>query len=267
MMNILVLAHDDDGQESRLQVALDLGRALGGHITCLDVIYAPPVIGAGMYEDSYAIAALVTEEKSREQANKVRIEHRLTSEDVPWDWIDTAGDVAHCIRRAATLADVIVVNRKLVPSAIDMLRTVSELVVKSGKPVVAVPADCKRLDLSTALVAWDGGPCAAAALRAAVPLLRVAEKVVILEIDDGSIAPPAEDAATYLSRHGVTSTIERIDVGPQGAGKQILGLAESGAFGYLVMGGFGHLRFTEALFGGVTRTMLDRSPIPLFMAH
>ena len=36
---------------------------------------------------------------------------------------------------------------------------------------------------------------------------------------------------------------------------------------YVVMGGFSHLRFTEALFGGVTKTMLSEAPVPVFMAH
>ena len=36
---------------------------------------------------------------------------------------------------------------------------------------------------------------------------------------------------------------------------------------YVVMGGFGHGRLVEAVFGGVSREMLSRSPIPLVIAH
>jgi len=36
---------------------------------------------------------------------------------------------------------------------------------------------------------------------------------------------------------------------------------------YIVMGGFGHRRFVEAIFGGVTREMLGESPVPLVLAH
>ena len=43
--------------------------------------------------------------------------------------------------------------------------------------------------------------------------------------------------------------------------------ANTGKYDYLVMGGFGHPRFIEALFGGVSRRMLKESPIPLFLAH
>jgi nucleotide-binding universal stress UspA family protein len=34
-----------------------------------------------------------------------------------------------------------------------------------------------------------------------------------------------------------------------------------------VMGGFGHSRLGEALFGGVTRVLLTKSPVPLLLAH
>ncbi|MEI9928819.1 MAG: universal stress protein [Sphingomonas sp.] len=33
------------------------------------------------------------------------------------------------------------------------------------------------------------------------------------------------------------------------------------------MGGFGHRRMAEAIFGGVTRTMLNACPVPIFLTH
>lgn len=268
MKNILVLAHDDDGQEARMQVALDLGRALAGHVTCLGVIYVPPIAGGGLADDAYVLADLITEGTTRERTNRARLEARLVGEDVPWDWIEATGDVAPCIARAAALADVIVVNRTLDEvSAIDMRRTAGELIVKSGRPVLAVPEDCNGLDLSSALVAWDGSPSAAAALRAAVPLLALAERVTLFEVADGSIAIPAEDAARYLSRHGIHAVIRRVAVPFEGAATRIVDEASTGSFDYVVMGGYGHRRFVEALFGGVTRAMLNTSPIPVLLAH
>ena len=267
MKNILVLVHDDDGQEARLQVALDVTRVLTGHLTCLDLTYVPPMVG-GYYESSYAIAELLTEESAREADNKARIEARLAHEDVSWDWRDMTGDAAQSLRKAADLADLIVVNRRLQdPSAIDMRRTAAELVVQSGKPVLAVPEHCPRLDMDAALVAWDGSACAATALRAAVPLLQKTRRVVLFEIKDGSNAAPAEDAASYLSRHDVHPLIERTHAKRGKAGETLLHAAQRGTFGYVVMGGFGHARFVEALFGGVTRTMLNESPLPVFLAH
>ncbi|WEK43219.1 MAG: universal stress protein [Candidatus Sphingomonas colombiensis] len=268
MKNILLLAHDDGGQEARFQAALDLGRALEGHITCLDVTYIPPVLGSGYYDDSYAVAEMVTQEMVRENANKQTLKARLAKEDVPWDWIDVSGSIADCLERFAKLADVIVVDRRLGDySFADQRGTASDVIVRSGSPVLAVPPDCRRLDLGSVMVAWDGSSCAATALRTAVPLLKRAEQVAIVEAEDGSVIVPVEDAARYLSRHGIHPLISRLKARPHGAGEALLARAASGEYGYVVMGGFGHRRFVEALFGGVTRAMLMNSPVPVFLAH
>ncbi len=268
MKNVLLLVHDDDGQEARLQAALDLVRAIDGHLTCVDVTWTPPLISNGFYDNAYAVAEVLTEEVERESRNKVALAERLSAEALPWNWIDTTGDLAVCLERAAGLADVIVVNRQIRSGAVpDMLHTANELIVRSGKPVFAVPADIRQVDFRSALVAWDGSDAATAALQAAVPLLRTAAQVTLVEVGDGSVAVPAEEAAQYLSRHDVHPVIRRIDGGRRAAADALLQEASSGAFGYLVMGGYGHARWVESVFGGMTRAMLTRSPIPLFLAH
>lgn len=267
MKNVLLLCHDDSGQEARFQVALDLARALEGHLTCLDVVVPPPAM-INEYAGVAAVAELTADAMVIEQNNRARLTARLERDDVPWDWIEATGNLAPCIADAAALADIIVVNRQLDDYPLpDMRRVAGELIVSSDTPVLAVPPDARRFDTGRALVAWDGSPAAAAAMRAAVPLLQLADQVTLLEVGDGSVATPAEDAASYLARHDVHPEIVRIEAGVVGAPAIIAGQAASGRFGYLVMGGFSHSRFVEALFGGVTRAMLTGSAIPVFLAH
>ncbi|WEK43208.1 MAG: universal stress protein [Candidatus Sphingomonas colombiensis] len=268
MKNILLLIHDDAGQEARLQVALDLVRAVEGHLSCMDVTYIPPIIGGGYYEDSYAIATLVTQEAEREIANKAKLEARLANEGLSWDWKEARGAFVPCLVRTATLADAIIVDRQLGDFSFPDTRwAVNELIVRSGNNVIAVPPDHPQFDTSSAMVAWDGSRSAGAALRAAVPLLRIAERVILVEAEDRSITVPAEDAARYLSRHGIHPEIRRLKSLPREAGATLLSEARGSDYGYCIMGGFSHLRLTEALFGGVTRSMLANSPIPVFLTH
>ena len=86
-------------------------------------------------------------------------------------------------------------------------------------------------------------------------------------MDDGSIDAPAEDAAIYLSRHGVHAVIRREGCHDRRASDNLLDQAYYGHVAYVVMGGFGRRRFVEALFGGVTSRMLTESPVPVFLAH
>ncbi|MEP7005760.1 MAG: universal stress protein [Sphingomonas bacterium] len=267
MKNILLLVHDDAGQEARFQAALDIARAVEGHLTCLDVSIVPAIVGAG-YVGSAELGMLLVDERTCEATNRGKLEARLAHEDVPWDWIDATGTLARCLREASDLADLIVVNRQLDDFPLPDMRAVAgDLIVRSDKPILAVPDSLKRFETESAMVAWDGSPAAAAALRAAVPLFALAATVVIVEIDDVSLKAPAEEAATYLSRHGIHAVIRRLSRANKGATEVLLEQASNGEFGYAVMGGFGHLRFMEALFGGVTRAMLTRSPIPVLMAH
>jgi nucleotide-binding universal stress UspA family protein len=267
MKNVLVLMHDDAGQEARFQCALDLTRAINGHLTCLDVAMMPMAV-----EDFGVLggaATLIADEQANEAKNRTRMQARIADEDVAYDWIDVTGDLAGSLRNASAMIDVIVVNRQLDSDFYpDMLGTAADVVVKSGKPVLAVPESARRFNaFGAALVAWDGSREAEAALRAAVPLLQLAERVTILEVDDGSIKVAAFDAAEYLSRHGIKARILRQTAATDVPSTIILNEAEAMAAAYVVMGGFGHSRFAEAMLGGVTRRMLRESPVPLFLAH
>lgn len=45
MKNVLLLVHEDNGQEARFQAEMDVTRALEGHLTCLEIIPFAPVPG------------------------------------------------------------------------------------------------------------------------------------------------------------------------------------------------------------------------------
>ena len=263
MKNVLVLIHDDEGQEARLQAALDATRALRGHLNCLDVSPIVPFIGDTTGVSGGAI--LMELERESETANAARIRERLAGEDVPWTLTQVTGYFEHALEEAATLADLIVVNRACDDLPLPDLRGLAaSLVLRSGRPILAVPEDTRGFEVAgDALVAWNGSHEASTALAAAVPLLTLAKSVTVVEIDEGDFAVAAEDAAAYLSRHGIHAEIMRW---PDGRVAEAL-IALAQVKDYLVMGAFGHSRLREALFGGVTRRLLQESPIPLLLAH
>jgi len=267
MKNVLLLVHDDAGQEARLQAALDITRGLDGYLQCLDVAMMPALVDCTY--DGVGQAMLLADERAREYGNKLKLEERLEHEDVRWAWSDATGPLAGCIREAAALADLIVMNRKLDSfSYPDMRETAAEVVVKSRKPIVAVPDNVRSFPVTgRALVAWDGSPRATAALQAAVPLLRLAGSVVILEIDDGSVVTPADEAAAYLAKYDIHARVARDFALTNPTSDILLVGIEVQRADYVVMGAFSHMRSTEAIFGGCSRAMLTKSPVPLFLAH
>ena len=266
MKNVLVLMHDDDGQEARFQAALDLTRMLDGHLSCVDISILPLFVGD--YAEVGGAALLMDQEEKRETANRTHMEQRLRTEDVPYTWLDKTGFLGPSLRDSIGMADIVVLNRELDSAYPDMIKLVGEVAVKTEKPILAVPASAKRLHVTgPALVAWDGSSACEAALRAAVPLLAHAGSVTLLVIDDGSLRLPVTEAAEYLSRHGIKSVVRQIDANGDLPSSIILHTIAALDAAYLVMGGFGHRRFLEAAFGGVTQRMLEECPVPLFLAH
>ncbi|MFT3968489.1 MAG: universal stress protein [Sphingobium sp.] len=264
MKNILLLVHDDEGQEARLQAALDLTRALDGHLACIDVTMVPNI--AGDY-DGTGSAVLLADERDREADNKTSLEARLASEDVAWSWSDAAGFAAEAVLDAAALADLIVLNRKLdrFPYP-DMQDIASRIVMKARKPVVAVPDNVRGFKLGRALIAWDGQASAAATMQACVPLLALAEDVQIFMARDGAVQTEPREAAEYLSRHNIRASVRIIDAGPAAADQLIADEAANWHADYILMGAYGRGRLMET-FGGVTKRMLAHSKLPLILGH
>jgi nucleotide-binding universal stress UspA family protein len=267
MKNVLLLVHDDDGQEARIQAALDATRALGGHLTCVHVTEFAPVVGDA-FGMSGAIAVLEVEQES-ESAHRAVIERRIARENVPFDFVEMTGDLDACIEEAGRLADLIVVNSEMAQLfQRGVYGLVERLVVKSDKAILSVATEWGFRPADPVLVAWDGSGPASAAVRAAVPLLKLSESVVLYEVDDGKLADEAEDAASYLSRHGIYAEIVR-DRAPSTDFVEplLLSKMESGRFGWAVMGAFSKSRLREGLFGGTTKRVLKEAPIPLLIAH
>lgn len=267
MKNILLLIHDDPGEEARLQAAFDLTRAVSGHVTCLDIMQVPILIGAD-YMMADAALALHSEARERQAANRARTKARIVREDVAWNWINATGDIAPLLTNQSALADIIILNTAFADRRLpDMRAIISEVVMDAGKPILAVPEACRGLETQGhALIAWNGAPVLLDTLRAVTPLLALAQAVTILEIGvtDGA---PAEEGAAYLSRYGIHARIDRDDPSDRWIGEALLAACRDRRPAYCVMGAYGHSPLLEALLGGVTREMLAHSPVPLILGQ
>lgn len=265
MKNILLLVHEDAGQEARLKVALDVVRAVDGYLVCLDLIVPVPA------SDPFGgIRPVVTErEQLREWSNRRRVEESLALHDVTADWIEAVGDPAECLVRASALSDLVVISSAGAHGLFsDGTALAADVIVRTQRPVLAVPEAATAVNLAGhALIAWDGSRDAVAAMRAAIPLLKLAQATTLLEIDDGSVETPAEEAADYLGQHGVLADVRPKHLLIHTAGTMILEESRRRAVDYVVMGGFGHSHVREALFGGVSRTMLSQSRVPMILVH
>ena len=139
---------------------------------------------------------------------------------------------------------------------------------QSGRPVIIVPRNyTARFSVERILIAWDGSIHAVWAVAAAMPILSRASEIEVFTIQEASKGDNlcGNELVRHLQLHGLNAVFAQND-GPD-ISQAIM--REVGLFhaSLVVMGGYGHSRFREFIFGGVTRLMLNEMPVPVLMAH
>jgi len=145
-----------------------------------------------------------------------------------------------------------------------------EILFQSGGPVLFIPTPHKGpLELKRIGIAWDGSRFAARAVRDAASFLTRAHAITIISINEAQEAANASAAAlvAHLARHGLTARIERASTDHGDIQPTILSIAADTGLDLIVMGGYGHSRLQERIFGGVTRGMLQSMTVPTLMSH
>ena len=259
MRSILCPADSSKSFPCRLETALSLARVMRGHLT---LQIATPIAQIAAWEPfGGAVISATAISQARDDDEKLAktLATQLGSQDVPFS-VELVDDArAFALASASRFADVIVMSIAD-PALEDVALTVR-------CPVLALPGDKPLANFAgPVLVAWDGGPEAAAALRAALPLLRIAGQIHVVTVREKQSDFPATDALSYLSRHEVHAELHEV-VASGSIADAIVETAKRLGAQMIVMGVFGHSRLRELLMGGVSRDLLDKSEVPLLLAH
>jgi nucleotide-binding universal stress UspA family protein len=122
-----------------------------------------------------------------------------------------------------------------------------------------------------ALVAWDATRSAVRALHDALPLLIRAREVVVMSVTDDKefqATHSGEDICRYLGRWDIHSRFEPVKRGSQNVGDILLDGAARIKADLLVMGGFGHPREREFVFGSATRDVFQSNlEVAVLLSH
>ncbi|MCF7220350.1 universal stress protein [Marilutibacter chinensis] len=152
-------------------------------------------------------------------------------------------------------------------------RRFSSVVVEGGRPVLLVPPQAADRDAwRHVVIAWKSTPEAARAVHDALPILRRADTVDLLMVDNRYESHGIEqtaDAAIVpcLSRHGLQVNLVRRSAAHSSIGEEVLAYAGECGADLIVAGAYSRPRALERLFGGVTRTLLERTGIPVMFSH
>jgi nucleotide-binding universal stress UspA family protein len=151
------------------------------------------------------------------------------------------------------------------------LSDLEEMLLACPRPVLLLPsARAEPLGLGRVLLAWDGSRQSVRAMTDALPLLRRATSVALMHWrhpdDEGAPRERMACLRQWLAFQGVDAEV-RDEVTPMPVGEALQHAATSLQADLVVMGAYGHARWAERLFGGVSRTLLQSMTVPVLMSH
>lgn len=136
----------------------------------------------------------------------------------------------------------------------------SDLVMETGRPILVVPPSATWFDPRRILVAWKDTRESRRAIADALPLLRKAEDVIVVEVcqasDEQAAGEHVKDVAAWLLQQGVAASATTVT--EVNAPDDLEALAADMDAGLIVAGAYGHSRLRQWVLGGVTRQFVTR---------
>ena len=181
-------------------------------------------------------------------------------------WRQEKGRESVVVGERGRLADLIVMERtdETWPGPV----VLEAALLETGRPVLIVPKTKPKTIGTSVAIGWNGSAEAASAVAASGPFIGTAKSVVVLSTADGT--PPglgSKDLVAHLAWHGIDASAKTFKGGMLSVGKSLLAEVAKAKADLLVMGGYGHSRGREMIFGGVTRHVLAEASIPVLMLH
>lgn len=150
------------------------------------------------------------------------------------------------------------------------MRLRETLLMTTGRPTLIIPQSFGLTALGTVVVWWKDHGAAARAVSAALPILRAATKVIIVNVteEDDETGQTANDLRNQLIWHGIEAATEVVEKRRHRSEINLLWAASlAEAADLIVMGGFSRPQTSELIFGGCTQAVLENAVRPVFLVH
>lgn len=269
-----------------METAIAAGNRVGGHVTFLharlDAVEAAAMVEATFpqYQDGRNVLHKIGEEQqersrhAKAEFEKIQKSHRLLERDqaggdaaLSVSWRETRSFFNETLNEAR-FHDLTVMGRDRELSS----ERIATVLMQSGRPLLLAPQMPAAAMGRHVAIAWKESAVSARAVTAAMPFLDRAERISILSASQNSAGDDrdrlsAEKLAQSLRWRGLQVDVEMEYARGGSEAQNIVNMACSRDADMLVMGAYGHSRFREFVFGGVTRELLAGCVLPLFLFH
>ncbi|MEL6692934.1 MAG: universal stress protein [Pseudomonadota bacterium] len=260
--------------ETAIQVAKKFGTSLNGFCAMPDPAAASIyVTGAETVMLGTSAIASITEAQNNLVHDLNEAFTKQTRDAGAWlkaSFEKQVGSVAlHSAARAA-LSDAFIVPKEATQSSHSLNPVFEHVLMETRLPLILAPSAPKTSE--TCLIAWDGSPLSARAIRMHMPLIATFKTVVIAENSErvrhqwATVSEGSTERLIEILQEQRLNT-ERISLtGP--VSEALLSACETTNASLVVMGAYGHMRIGQMLFGGTTSKMLRADDAPaLALCH
>lgn len=275
MKDILVVVEGQPPRLGSIRVAAQLAKSCRARIMVAVADQRLALSPLGLYAAGQVFAEELEEQKRQLTEEIHRQIAALMSpmvEDVQWNFLRdrSPGTLA----QLSFSADLVVATLGS-DDGDDHIRfnNLAHFVTQSGRPFLVLPTLFDSGPIGRRVtIGWDGGRESSRAVHDALPILRRADSVELTIVAAAKAEPagaaPGQSIVDHLARHGVPASIRLVstDIG-HGVDGALLAAAEDHQADLMIMGAFGASRLREMLLGGVTKSVLRQTRIPVFLSH
>lgn len=273
------LLTDDALVQPTLTYAMGLAHLHDAHLDtlCMGVDHSPAsydLAGSGVAMQEHALA------RAREDAETLVAHARrlLEAGDIRWSLdhrMGQLGGLGGQVARHARYSDMVILPQPYGETRGAELEVITEAVLfDANTPALILPAEPGPAPTALPrriVLGWNESTEALNAARAAMPLLRQAEKVHVVVIDPPSQSAdrsaPGACVSQYLARHDIRVEVDVLARSLPSVSDVLNRHAADVEADLIVIGAYSHSRLREAVFGGVTRSILTDATLPVLMAH
>jgi nucleotide-binding universal stress UspA family protein len=284
---ILVPATGSDTDAAAFAAALAVARPFAAHLDFLHVRIDAAALAVGMASDGSGAAmtgGLVErfdeEADRRETRARQAFEQFCAREGLAMvdaapgpsgpsaQWTREIGSESYWIAEHGRAADLLVIGRPVDGDGVAP-ETIEAALLESGRPILIPTAAPMTAVPETIVIAWKPTREAAHAVTAASPFVALAKRILILTVAEEESSPNEEGSRLManLRWRGVEVSASRLQPDERSAADTMLAAAAERQ-AMLVMGGYGHSRLRQWMFGGFTRHILETATaVPVLIAH
>ena len=273
---LTVVTHGEDALRG-LDAAIAIATAHDAHLEVLAVGIDRSVQGFAYAEMSATLLEVGLKGAQTEAAElEEQVSERLRKTDLraaATPVISSLGMMAGVIRRHARFSDLVVLPKPYGASANYEEPAIVEAVLFDAQvPVLILPDGMSDwVQPKRTAIGWNESDESLHAVRSAIPMLTAGDTTFVSVIDPPQHGQDRSDpgglVAQFLARHGIRCEIDVLTRSMPQISDILVRHCTDREIDMLVMGAYGRARWSEAMFGGATRDMLENCPVPLFMSH